>query len=172
MGSLIVVRRLQPLHGFGAPLPSHAKANPRRPGGNMQMRQTAGGSNVQPTAGWSTDALMRSRATRALGKEHGGRRSLGLGWVSIGLGGAQIVAPNALAQLVGAQRHRRSRATMRGVGLREITCGLGILSRSRPAVWLWARVLGDAMDLALLGSVLTSKRTRRDRARAGLLSVA
>ena len=43
---------------------------------------------------------------------------------------------------------------MRGLGVREITSGVGILSNERTAEWLWSRVAGDVMDLALLSRAL------------------
>ena len=39
---------------------------------------------------------------------------------------------------------------MRLVGAREIASGFGILAQNKPTPWLWSRVGGDAMDLALL----------------------
>ena len=41
---------------------------------------------------------------------------------------------------------------MRLVGAREIASGFGILAQTKPTPWLWSRVGGDAMDLALLKS--------------------
>jgi uncharacterized membrane protein len=38
-------------------------------------------------------------------------------------------------------------------------------------LWLWARVAGDLMDLALLGAALTDKRNQRGRVAAALASV-
>ncbi|HEY2590138.1 MAG TPA: SRPBCC family protein [Steroidobacteraceae bacterium] len=52
---------------------------------------------------------------------------------------------------------------IRGLGLRAILSGIGILARPRPTPWLWTRVVGGMMDLSLLGLALNSKR--RDRAR-------
>ncbi|MHC1763579.1 MAG: SRPBCC family protein [Verrucomicrobiia bacterium] len=71
-----------------------------------------------------------------------------LGWFSIGLGVAQIIAPRAVARLVGLGP--RQQYLMRMIGLRELTSGLGILTQRRPAGWVWSRVGGDALDLALL----------------------
>lgn len=77
-----------------------------------------------------------------------------LGWFSVGLGVAQIVAPRKVARLIGVGP--RFYYLMRMMGLRELTSGLGILTQRRPAGWLWSRVGGDAMDLALLAA---SRRT-------------
>jgi uncharacterized membrane protein len=79
------------------------------------------------------------------------QRALGLGWFSVGLGLAQLLAPRQVAQLVGIEDDERTCLTMRALGVRELTCGLGLLSETRPAAWAWARVAGDVMDLALLG---------------------
>ena len=70
-----------------------------------------------------------------------------LGYFSLGLGMAEILAPRAVARLSGV----RQEGLLRAYGLREITSGIGILSSSRPTTWLWARVLGDALDLAAAG---------------------
>jgi len=88
----------------------------------------------------------------------------GLGWFSIGLGLAQIAAPRGMARLIGVTDDSRSAAIMRTVGMREIAAGIGILSQPhhRPG-WLWGRVAGDIMDLALLGTVLSGNSMQRNR---------
>jgi uncharacterized membrane protein len=86
-------------------------------------------------------------------------RARGLGWFSIGLGVAQLVAPGLLSQLVLGHNDRRKRFIMRAVGLRELAVGLGILTRPRPKGWLYARVAGDMMDLALLGANFSARRS-------------
>ena len=47
--------------------------------------------------------------------------------------------------------------------MREIASGVGILSQRRPTGWLWSRVAGDAMDLALLGVALKSPENQKNR---------
>lgn len=74
-----------------------------------------------------------------------------LGWFSIGLGTAQLTAPRALCTLVGAETRGAAPKVMRLLGARELAHGTGILARPRPTAWLWSRVAGDALDLALLG---------------------
>jgi hypothetical protein len=86
-----------------------------------------------------------------------------LGWFSIGLGTAQLVAPRLLCRLAGADPDGRAPALMRLMGLREVTHGSGILATRRPAPWVWSRVGGDALDLALLG--VTAARNPGHRAR-------
>jgi uncharacterized membrane protein len=73
--------------------------------------------------------------------------------------------------LIGVPDDDDTRAVVRAVGLREIVTGIGILSRDRPAGWLWARAGGDVMDLALLGSALKSDHADRPRVAAAAAAV-
>ena len=57
------------------------------------------------------------------------------------------------------------------MGLREIAAGIGILTQSRPAGWLWGRVAGDLMDLVLLGSAFTARGSGRARLTMATLNV-
>jgi uncharacterized membrane protein len=84
----------------------------------------------------------------------------GLGWFSIGLGLTEVLAPRFLARVIGV--HPRP-ALFFFLGLREIASGLGILTRRRPAEWLWSRVAGDVMDLALLGAAVKTNGNSHGR---------
>jgi uncharacterized membrane protein len=84
----------------------------------------------------------------------------GLGWFSVALGAAQLAAPRTLARLIGVKDDDEHSAAMRAVGVREVATGVGILARPRPAGWLWGRVVGDAIDLALLAKADTKDRGR------------
>lgn len=89
----------------------------------------------------------------------GRRLARGLGWFSLGLGATQVGAPGVLNRLIGVDDNRRNRTVMVAVcGLREITAGVGIFGSRAPAGWLRARVVGDALDLTLLGAVLGANR--------------
>ena len=101
-----------------------------------------------------------------------GLLSRALGGFGLGLGLAALGVPRPLAQLIGVQDSDEAVAVLRAIGLREITSGVAILTQNRPIVWLWARVGGDAMDLALLTSELDSKRTRYNRVVMALGAVA
>jgi uncharacterized membrane protein len=89
-----------------------------------------------------------------------------LGWFSIGLGLAELLAPRAMSKAVGVGRRP---GLLRALGARELASGIGILSRPRPTGWLWSRVAGDAMDLALLG---LAARSGRRRSRLGIAAAA
>lgn len=99
-----------------------------------------------------------------------------LGWFSIGLGLAEFLAPRQVARLIGIEESGGNELLLRGLGLRELTSGLGILTtRAEPTRWVWSRVAGDAMDLALLGAALASDQSKKERelaATAAVLGVA
>ena len=69
----------------------------------------------------------------------------GLGFFSIGLGLAELIAPRLIGQLAGA---RVSPDVIRLYGVREIATGVGLLIAWKRGPWLWGRVAGDALDIA------------------------
>lgn len=121
-----------------------------------------------PSGGGETQ--FRDRGTRN-GRD-AERLARALGWFSIGLGLAQLAAPRRVARLIGVSEREENRKAMLAVGARELASGIGILSRQRPAAWVWARVAGDAMDLVLLGRGLKSPRADRNRVAAAMAAVA
>lgn len=72
-----------------------------------------------------------------------------LGWFSLGLGVVELVAARGLARRVGLPGQA---GLVRAYGLREVATGLALLSTRRPAPWMWARVGGDALDMATLAT--------------------
>lgn len=100
-------------------------------------------------------------------------RGRALGWLSLGLGAAELAAPRLMASGLGLGKGGGASRVIRLLGAREVLSGLGILRRRSPRGWLWARVVGDVMDLALLGATLrTVKKKRRTRVPVALLLVA
>jgi len=85
------------------------------------------------------------------------KRSLALS--SIGLGAVCLLAPARLATSIGLRDETRTRRTLRLIGLREVTSGAGLLSGRAPTRWMWGRVAGDMMGLALLGRAVITPRT-------------
>ena len=122
-------------------------------------------------AGVSDQALVPVPRTNGVDR-NGQRRAAGLGLLGIGLGITEVAAPAALARLIGAEDSATARAVLRTFGLREIASGIGILARPSSADGVWARVAGDALDLALLGAVLASSSSRRGRAAASIAAIA
>ncbi|HET9018706.1 MAG TPA: cyclase dehydrase [Acetobacteraceae bacterium] len=91
-----------------------------------------------------------------------------LGWFSIGLGLAELMAPRSVAGMVGM---RRTAPLISLYGLREIATGVGILASPDPTPFVWGRVAGDALDAATLTAGLVGRRGR-GRAMLALLAVA
>ena len=78
------------------------------------------------------------------------RVARGLGWFSIGLGLAELIAPGKLARTLGLEGHER---LLQAYGGREIGAGMWALSDT-PAPAIWSRVAGDVVDLATLAAGL------------------
>jgi len=127
------------------------------------------------TGGDGSDTRSQNRAAH----RHYGRRAQnprvdarslaqGLGWFSVALGAAAILAPNAIGAITGTGR----RGVARSVGVRELATGIGILTQRNPAPWLWSRVVGDVIDLAVLGTAVSRSGPGRGRAAFSFAAVA
>jgi uncharacterized membrane protein len=81
-----------------------------------------------------------------------------LGVASFALGAPLLAAPGRVVRALGLDDAPGTSALARGVGVRELAAGAGILAQRRPVPGLWARVAGDGMDLALLANALRSGR--------------
>jgi hypothetical protein len=94
-----------------------------------------------------------------------GSASLGLG-----LGLAELLAPERLARLSGLDGRSR---VLKAFGAREIAPGIPLVTASNPVPWLWGRVAGDILDGGLLASTfLAPDRSRRRRALTTFLAIA
>lgn len=92
-----------------------------------------------------------------------------LGWFSIGLGLTQVFCHRPLSRMIGVEDHP---TLLPLLGMREIASGVGILAEGRPTEWLWARVVGDMMDLGLLGAALANSNGKRGRVATATAMVA
>jgi hypothetical protein len=95
----------------------------------------------------------------ALANDHE-TRGRALGWLSLALGGGALAMPRAIRNLIGV---RNDGGLIPLVGAREIAAGIALLTQRDKTPWLWARVLGDVMDLALLEAALANERNDRAR---------
>lgn len=100
------------------------------------------------------------------------RLAVGLGFFSIGLGIAEVAAPSGLARLAGLPDDERTATLLRVMGAREIGNGIAILMQPGSALRLWARVGGDALDLAALGASLRAPDADRARLLSAIGAVA
>lgn len=92
-----------------------------------------------------------------------------LGWFSIGLGLAEVVAPERLGAALGMEDWTE---LIRAYGFREIASGMGILSQGHPTTWVWSRVAGDALDLVTLATRTGPDNPKRRNVMIALAAVA
>jgi uncharacterized membrane protein len=95
----------------------------------------------------------------------------GLGLFSMGLGLYQLLAPREFDELIGVRPHEDSETTTRAIGARELGAAAGLLASPLPVAFMWMRVAGDLMDLALLGRALNARENRQDRVGTAIASV-
>src|SRR5581483_3693792 len=110
---------------------------------------------IEANDGWATDDWQTSGNTGSTSSA--GPLARGLGWLSLGLGLADLFAPRQVARMMGIRADPSASMMLRLAGVREIGTGAGILLSRRPTGWLWARVAGDAMDLALTTRALLAE---------------
>ena len=112
------------------------------------------------------------RARPGLPSTSAKRLAKGLGWFSIGLGLAELLAPRAIASISGVSN--KHTGLIRLYGLREIGSGITIFAQEKPAEGVWSRVVGDALDLTSLGVAATNPEAKLGRvafATANVLAV-
>src|SRR5215213_8357466 len=112
------------------------------------------------------------RARPGLPSTSAKRLAKGLGWFSIGLGLAELLAPRAIANISGVSN--KHTGLTRLYGLREIASGITIFSQNKPTEGVWSRVVGDVLDLTSLGVAATNPDAKLGRvafATANVLAV-
>lgn len=86
------------------------------------------------------------------------RLARALGWFSIGLGSAELLAPYAVGSAVGLPDRPN---LLRFYGVRELAAGIGLLATERKSTFLWMRAVGDVVDLATLVYALVNRPQAR-----------
>jgi hypothetical protein len=82
----------------------------------------------------------------------------GLGWTSLAIGLAEVLAPRQLERTMGISNGRNT-GILRVCGVREIAQGIDILAHDDPTHGVLARVAGDMLDGVLLGAA--AMKTKR-----------
>jgi uncharacterized membrane protein len=126
---------------------------------------------LSPTAqGYETSShpLVGRAAHRAPARKQDRQLAQALGWFSIGLGLAELLMPRRLGRAIGVGEHP---VVLPLLGLREIGSGISILVSDDKTWPVRSRVVGDAMDLALLGSAFARERSGRGRIAAATAAV-
>lgn len=111
------------------------------------------------------------RADSVTNVERHERLANALGWFSIGLGLAEVLAPGKLASFIGLEDENKHAGLLRFYGMRELAAGAGILSQQQQASWVWARVAGDMLDLASLASAFRAEGADKSRLAAATAAV-
>lgn len=116
---------------------------------------------VPPRPSWDLNTEQRIGDGEALANA--------LGWLSVGLGLVQFVAPERIGKQLGMEDWSE---LIRAYGVREIASGMGILTQRDPTQWVWSRVAGDAIDLATLATRLTPDNPKRGNVAALMAAIA
>ncbi len=77
------------------------------------------------------------------------RVAKGLGYFSLALGAAELIAAGAISRAAGLEGYR---GLVRAYGTREVATGLAILASHDATPWIWGRVAGDAIDIATVAA--------------------
>lgn len=88
------------------------------------------------------------------------RLARALGWFSVGLGVAELVAPGRIARALGLEDKE---GLIRAYGARELASAVPTLSVDKP-IGLAARIGGDALDLGTLATALHRDNPKRHNA--------
>jgi uncharacterized membrane protein len=96
----------------------------------------------------------------------------GLGWLGVTLGVSELAMPRLLASAIGVDPDGPAPAILRAMGVREIASSAAVLARPDLPAPRWARVIGDVIDLGLLGLALTAPGTAKRRLAVALGMVA
>jgi len=87
----------------------------------------------------------------------------GLGWLGVSVGLTELAFPKTLATAVGLDRAGAAPAILRAMGVREIASSVAVLARPEHPAPRWVRVVGDALDIGLLGLAMTARGSARRR---------
>lgn len=94
-----------------------------------------------------------------------------LAYASIGLGLMELIMPRRVQKMAGIRRGNYS-WLIRLAGLRELSSAMLIWMQPRPNAGVWSRVIGDAMDLSLLGAAFTTPRVKKNALGIAAASIA
>jgi hypothetical protein len=117
--------------------------------------------NIPPRPSWDPATEQRAGSGEGLANV--------LGWLSIGMGLAKVVAPERIGAALGMEDWTE---LIRAYGFRDAASGMGILAQRHPTPWVWARVAGDALDLVTLATRTGPDNPRRRNVMGAIAAVA
>src|ERR1041384_3726966 len=138
----------------------------------MSTNVQRGTTKRDTSSRYEEGTYLTERAQPGLPSSSAKKLAKGLGWFSIGLGLAELLAPRAIASISGVSNRRTG--LIRLYGLREIASGITIFAQEKQTEGVWSRVVGDALDLTSLGMAAANPNTKKGRlafATANVLAV-
>jgi hypothetical protein len=114
-------------------------------------------------------SLVPKTALRGRSKSSHDKLARNLGYLSIALGVAELLAPRALCRAIGLNGLE---PVVRAYGARELATGVAILASHDPAPWIWARVAGDLGDIATVATGFRQDNARKDNNALALAALA
>ncbi|KRR27648.1 hypothetical protein CQ13_04515 [Bradyrhizobium retamae] len=115
------------------------------------------------------DDVVRRTALPGRSQSPHDKLARGLGYFSIALGVAEMVAPKAICKAAGVEGIEN---VVRGYGAREIATGAAILTSHNPEPWIWTRVAGDLADIATIATGLRQDNNSKGRSALTLAALA
>lgn len=94
-------------------------------------------------------------------KREAERLATSLGFAQLALAAFELARPGALAKSFGLEENH---VFLKGFGAREMATGAGLFGWRRgrgKSLWIWARVVGDAMDAVTLAPALRRDNPQR-----------
>ena len=113
------------------------------------------------------DVVRRSAVPRHSQSSH--KMARGLGYFSIALGVAEMIAPGAICRAAGV---RGLETVVRSYGAREIATGVAILTSHDPEPWIWTRVAGDLADIATVAAGVQQDNQSKSRSAIAFATLA
>lgn len=101
-------------------------------------------------------------------KREAERLATGLGFAQLALAAFELARPGALGRSLGLSENH---IFLKGFGAREMATGAGLFGWRRGrgrSLWIWARVVGDAMDAWTLAPALKRDNPKRNAAIAAM----
>jgi uncharacterized membrane protein len=86
-----------------------------------------------------------------------------LGLAGAGLGAAALKNPEGVSRMVSGRSDATALLAIRAIGARELATAAGLLVRRHPERWMWMRVGGDVIDIALVSLAARASKTDRGR---------
>src|SRR5690349_13122050 len=93
----------------------------------------------------------------------------GLGWFSVGMGVAEIVAPGAVSKLIGV---KRKSSDTRWRGVRKLAAGIGLMQAPQSGMGLLTRAGANVLELSRMRSRSRRRGSNSGRAAIGLAALA